>query len=316
MAFAFARPDRSVPAAVRRIAADELESALDALARPDAGDARAIHGLRKRIKKLRGLLRLVQPRFDGFAAENAALRDAGRLISALRDAEVRLATFARLAPAVDPGPRAAMAEALEAARAEAAAADGAAALDALRAALAGVRARLPDWRIGGKGFDALAEGLERTWARAQAAMAAAEAERAGAFHAEPFHEWRKRVKAHWYQARLLAPIWPEMMAPHIKAADDLGEALGIHNDIAVLVDWLAAHPVAAAHPAGMTSLGFGARATRAEIADACLIEGRRFLAGSPRALSRRWGVWWEVWRDQAARPSSALSISAIVSDTP
>ena len=316
MAFAFARSDRSVPAAVRRIASGELDSALAALARPDAGNPRAVHGLRKRIKKLRGLLRLVQPRFDGFAAENAALRDAGRLISGLRDAEVRVATFARLAPAVDPGPRTAMAAALEAARAEAAAADGAAALEALRRALAAMLARVPDWRIEGKGFAVLADGLERTWDRAQRAMAAAEAERAGAFHAEPFHDWRKRVKAHWYQARLLAPVWPAMMAPHVQAADDLGEALGLHNDIAVLVDWLAAHPVAAAHPGGMAALAAAARAARGELADACLIEGRRFLAGSPRALSRRWGLWWAVWRDQAARPSSAPSISAIVSATP
>jgi CHAD domain-containing protein len=316
MAFAFARTDRSVPSAVRRIAAGELESALAALARPDAGDARAVHGLRKRIKKLRGLLRLVQPRFDGFATENAALRDAGRLISALRDAEVRVATFARLAPAVEPRARAAMVEALAAARAEAAAADGAAALAALREALAGVRARVPDWDFEGRGFAVLAPGLERTWKRAQHAMAAAAAERAGDFRAEPFHDWRKRVKAHWYQARLLAPIWPEMMAPHIRAVDDLGEALGKHNDIAVLVDWLAAHPVARAHPGGMAALASAARDVRAGIADACLIEGRRFLAGSARALSRRWGVWWEVWRDQAARPASAMSISAIVSDTP
>lgn len=298
MPYAFTRSDRSTAAAVRRIAAEQLDGALADLGRADAAQPGTIHGLRKRIKKLRGLLRLVEPRFDGFRAENAALRDAGRHIAGLRDAAVRAATFARLCPdpsALGPEAHAAFAAALDAERRAAAGADAAAPLAALHLALAAVRSRLPDWRLEGKGFDLLADGLSRTWARAQAAQAMAEAERAGAFAAEPFHDWRKRVKAHWYHARLLAPIWPQMMAPHVAAADDLGEELGIHNDIAVLADHLAAHPVAADHPAAMAALHAIARAERARIADAQIAAGRRLFADRPRAIARRWGAWWAVW---------------------
>ncbi|MCQ9933930.1 CHAD domain-containing protein, partial [Staphylococcus aureus] len=57
------------------------------------------------------------------------------------------------------------------------------------------------------------------------------------------HEWRKRVKDHWYQARLLRPIWPAIMDPHVAAADTLGEILGQVNDLAVLRDRLEAAPL-------------------------------------------------------------------------
>jgi CHAD domain-containing protein len=301
MAYAFARTDSSVAAALRRIARSELDGALADLAGPGLPAPAAVHGTRKRLKKLRGLIRLVAPVFKAFATENAALRDAGQQLSGLRDAEVRIATFARLTAAEDalaPGDRAAFRATLEAAReAVAAGEDGSA---AARATLAAIRDRVVGWQVAANGFAALAPGLERTWTRARKAQADAAAARARdgetGFAAEPFHEWRKRVKAHWYQARLLAPIWPEMMAPHVAAADDLGESLGLHNDADVLVVFLAATDAAQARPAAFAQVAALALAERRRIADAALVEGRRLFAGSGRALARRWGVWWSVWR--------------------
>lgn len=302
MPYAFARSDRSAAGAVRRIALEQLDGALADLARGNATAPGTVHGLRKRIKKLRGLLRLVAPRFDGFRAENAALRDAGRLIAGLRDAQVRAATFARLAPdpaALGAPAHAAIAAALDAERRTAAAADAAPALAALHVALAAVRARAPDWRIEGKGFAALADGLERTWDRTEEARKAARHERTGAFAPEPFHEWRKQVKAHWYHARLLTPLWPDMLLPHAAAAEALGEALGDHNDIAVFMAHCHARADTWGLPDGeaaLAALDRRAADDRARIADAALRDGRRLFAGSGRSVARRWGTWWSVWR--------------------
>jgi CHAD domain-containing protein len=297
MPFAFARSDRSVEAAVRRIAGRELDRAIAALDAAPVPAPAAVHAIRKRIKKLRGLLRLVQPVFNDFPAANAALRDAGRHLSGQRDAAVRIATFGRLTAAdatLAPEERAAFRAALDAAGPETRDSAGEAA--AARNILAALRAEAGGWRIAGKEFDALAPGLERTWARAQAAQTGAQAARGGDFAAEPFHEWRKRVKAHWYQARLLSPIWPEMMAPHVAAADALGEMLGDHNDIAVLLDDLAATEAALTRPAAFARFEARAKAERARLADRALVEGTRLFAGSGKALARRWGVWWAVWR--------------------
>jgi CHAD domain-containing protein len=296
MAFAFSTSDRSITAAVRRIAREELDRAVSAFG-DTAPAPDTVHGIRKRIKKLRGLLRLVQPVCDNFASANAGLRDAGQHLSGQRDAAVRIATFARLTAEDDTlsrPDRAAFRAALDAASPSAR--DGAAEAAAARAILAALRAEAGKWKVASKGFDALAPGLERTWTRAQAAQAAAAEARRGDFPAAPFHEWRKRVKAHWYQARLLAPIWPEMMAPHVAAADALGETLGDHNDVAVLLDYLATTDAARTRPDAFARLEALAMAERARLAGRALVEGTRLFAGSGKAFARRWGVWWAVWR--------------------
>ena len=43
---------------------------------------------------------------------------------------------------------------------------------------------------------------------------------------EIFHDWRKRVKDHWYHSRLLQGFWPAGIRPHRKAVKELSELLG------------------------------------------------------------------------------------------
>src|SRR5215475_2007881 len=57
-------------------------------------DDERIHSIRKRCKKLRGLLRLVRPSLgDTYERENAYFRDVARALSPLRDVHVTLAAF-------------------------------------------------------------------------------------------------------------------------------------------------------------------------------------------------------------------------------
>ena len=58
----------------------------------------AVHEARKDVKKLRALLRLVRSTTSGRVRrrENEALRDVGRSLSGVRDADVMLATLADL----------------------------------------------------------------------------------------------------------------------------------------------------------------------------------------------------------------------------
>ncbi len=61
---------------------------------PDGGDD-AVHAARKDLKKLRALLRLARAGLgeETFVRENTALRDAGRALSAMRDAQVLVQAF-------------------------------------------------------------------------------------------------------------------------------------------------------------------------------------------------------------------------------
>ena len=87
----------------RRLADDELGSAIDRLSDAGAAAELRVHGARKSIKRVRALLRLVRASLPAgrFRQHNAALRDAARGLSAARDAAVALTTFDALVPAPD-----------------------------------------------------------------------------------------------------------------------------------------------------------------------------------------------------------------------
>ena len=285
MPYAILPEDPSVEAALRRIAKEEAEGALAQIGAPgDLGPR--VHAMRKTVKKLRGLLRLVQPVFPHAKAENAVLRDAGRVLSGLRDAAVQLATIERLTEGIPKDRRARL---LAPFQDEARQHDAQAAPQSLPAfaAMASLRDRSENWRLRRDGWNALEPGLATTWTAARKALKAARHD------PEPdnLHEWRKRVKDHWYQARLLRPLWPHLMDPHIVAADELGEVLGQVNDLAVLRERLEAAPI----EEGLRSEARDLASLRhAELMATALPLGRLLLAGSAEALTDRWGSWWRL----------------------
>lgn len=287
MSFAFRPADSSVRAGLRRIARAELAGALKRL---DGGlpDADAVHGLRKHTKKLRGLIRLVRPVFPGFAGVNAVLRDGAARLAPLRDAEVRLATMQALGADL-PGAAPVLARLAAEVEAERARADLPAELARLAAEMAALRKAASGWKLEAKGWGALAPGLGATWRAGRRGLRDA----ARARDAGPFHEWRKAVKHHWYQARLLEAVWPAVLTPWIAVVDELGETLGRHNDL----DVLRAHLGPGLPPALAEAIAARMAAERT----AALALGARVHADRSGALVRRWGVWWNAWRDDRPR---------------
>ena len=84
---------------MRRIALGRAEKVLEELAEAGDGDlAASIHSARKDLKKLRAAARLIRDELGEktFRAESRRYRDAGRLLSGSRDAEVKLETLAGL----------------------------------------------------------------------------------------------------------------------------------------------------------------------------------------------------------------------------
>ncbi len=295
MAYCIDPDDRSIEAAVRRIAVEQIDGALATLAdgtRPLAG---RVHEARKAVKKTRGLIRLVRPGFGRYRAENAALRDAGQTIRALRDAEVMLATFEAMATAADiaPDTRAILRAPFEARKAEAEAPEALqAAVAAFQAAMLDIRDRATDWPVRGKGFATPARGLDATLTAGRAAMKAAVADPAE----DAVHAWRKRVKDHWYQTRLLRPLWPALLDARISAADTLGELLGDHNDLSVLLGHLPEDP-------STDPLRIATSRRQDKLLARAAPLSRRLLAGPPDALAAECAALWKNWRNHTtARP--------------
>jgi CHAD domain-containing protein len=320
MGYRFRHDDESVEASFRRIAGEQLGRAVKAL----EGDAlhAGVHDARKRVKKVRGLLRLVRPGFKGFARENAALRDAARTVSGLRDHAAMIEALDRLAARyperIDGRRMVPLRRALEARREEAAgASDLGDRIAAFQEVLAAAKDRADGWRLKPEGWDALGPGLARIYGQGRAAMAVAHKTGRG----EDFHAFRKRVKDHGYHARLLAPVWPVLMEPYAALLDDLGEVLGEQHDLVAFAPVVEGSVLAPEARAGLEELVVE---ERRRLEARALVIGARVYAERPKAMARRMGAWWAAWaadptavdQDDAKEPASAASISAMLSSIP
>jgi CHAD domain-containing protein len=297
--------DAAVQDALRRIADEQIGRALAEIADDDLPFGEKVHQVRKRCKKLRGLLRLVRKSFDGYADENAAFRDAARHLSPVRDADTLITTYDDLMAWAGKGTdrrafgpiRARLTRQAKAVRADA---DTAVRMESARRALDGARARAAGWTLDAGGFDAVAGGLRRTYKRASTRMEAAWAEPTDA----ALHEWRKRVKYHWYHARLLARIDPRMMPPHEAAMSELADLLGDHHDLAVLGEWLDEADLGP----GTDAEGFRALLDRRKeaLARRAFEQGRLILAERGEPLVARWESYWTRWRAGEAGAAGLL----------
>jgi CHAD domain-containing protein len=284
------------PAGVRRIARGRIDHALDELTGASGSTpVEAVHEARKDLKKLRGLLRLARDELgeDAYRRENEAFRDAGRALSPLRDATVVIDTLdAVCADATDETLARACTGLRQALEARAALAESANGADHVRRAVAAdlhaVGARASHWPLERDGFEPLAPGLRRVYRQGRRRMAAAEADPT----AEALHEWRKRVKDHWYHLTLLRRVWPEALEPAADAAHALSERLGDDHDLAVLAD--------AAGAAGEPLADAIAR-RRKRLQDEAFALGRRVYAERPAALEARIAAWWKSGSTQRAR---------------
>src|SRR5271166_3517274 len=170
------RARESVQRGVKRIAAEEIESAIKRLSSGKDRDE-AVHDARKSVKKVRGAIRLV--RFDfgrQFAEEIAIFRDIGRKLSELRDTQAMLEVFdalvkkykeqlgARTLESVRRG-LVARKEHFESTQ------NAFAVIDRVLEDLCATRKRVDHWPLTSNGFAAVAPGLATTFKQGRKAFA-------------------------------------------------------------------------------------------------------------------------------------------------
>ena len=295
MAYRFAEGDVSVENAVRRIACEQLDRALTSL--EAQGDARppAVHDVRKRCKKLRGLIRLVRPSFPGYRDENAALRETAAMIGSFRDAKVLQDTYdvvmdgytgrvsrRKIAPV-----RAALTRQR---RAALAGADLDKRFADARANLVALRERAANWSLDDTGWKALEPGTTKIYKRARKAM-----ERAtNGGDSEQHHEWRKQLKYHWHHTRLLRVIQPDEMTQRAAMLQQLTGLLGDHHDCHVLERTIRSEPTAFASAAAVETLAELTRRRQKLLEQEAHRLGLILLVDKPTALADRWGEWWRA----------------------
>ena len=254
--------------------------------------------LRKRIKELRGLLRLIRPGLPDAKQLDRQLRDVAKGLSPTRDQEAMLECLDMLtaglrAPVQFSGLRGILLDA----QAAHAPHDLVANQATYAKTLAEFQQRLRTLSLSDKASTLIWHNARMTYARAQQGrMHAEQAFNAGS-DAEPFHDWRKSVKRHWYQARFLMAMRPDKIKKHISRIDRLGRTLGAHNDLDVLMHFLDAQThLSAADSAARDILRRHVLSRRRSLARAALQEGLPALALPADDLITQWQHWWSLWR--------------------
>ena len=291
MAYAF-KQRSGVARQVRTIAAEQVEKALAAAETGNADFDGTVHALRRRCKKLRGLLRLIQPRFEAFSNENAALRDAADLLGGARDARVMVQTLDGLIGEETGQVVAARASAARQYIVDRVEQMGGgdernATLDQFASIFGELAGRIKRWRLEGGGFALVGDGLQGIYR--QFCKDAAKAEKQDS--AEVMHDWRKQAKYHLYHVNLLIEAAPDILTARAKTLERLGDLLGDHHNLAVLQDTLADH----FEPSPDTeAIGNAIAGRQADLAHSAIALGRQLAAEKPAALRQRFAGYWDL----------------------
>jgi CHAD domain len=322
---------------LKRMALGQLDLAIELLTddSPVSAD-KAVHEIRKALKRLRALLRLLEDELgeQAYASESAALREAGRRVAGARDAEVIVRTLDELirrhrGKLAHRGGVARLRARLAAEREEAelrALGDRetrAQVLGELRA----VRARAARWRLSdAAGIQAVEPALKRLYREGRRRHGRAIRGEGG--RARAMHEWRKRVKDLRYVAEMLDRANPDdrpgarrgpggkrgrkralkrgergYLRLLARRADELGELLGDEHDLVLLAARVRAEPGGADKA---ERIGRGTRRAllrliarrRKRLRRQALRDGRRLYRRTPKEFLRR-------VRSDHARASSA-----------
>ncbi len=238
MAFAF-QPGVSPAIESRRIAAEAVEAALAYLSTQTVDEA-AVHEVRKHMKKLRGLLRLLRrPLGSAYAEGNVLCRDVARCLSGVRDADVMLETLAWIQLSGQPVDLSLLQQCegylqrhRESLRAHSG--DMRSRILEARHGLQAMAGQVADWSLPEQGLELVKNGLQHIYRQARDYYRLSLEQPSD----EHIHDWRKRVKYHWYHCRLLEPLAPDYLGGRAGSLKSLSDIIGREHDLTVLRNFL------------------------------------------------------------------------------
>jgi CHAD domain-containing protein len=236
----------TVPENMKRIVEEQIDRAISELTDKELDRLVAIHQARKRIKKIRGLLRLARNELgDLYAYENLLFRDAARKLSDIRDAQAAVETFEKLSqshPARFAAGGAFRTARMGLEKRRQTVIGNKSYMDRLVAevveALRQARKRLKSWPLTTDHYSAMATGHRKTYRQARRLFG----QSLQALSPENLHELRKALKYHWYHGRLFSGVRTKWMRRYNASVKRMTDLLGEHRDMTVLRIMLLKHP--------------------------------------------------------------------------
>lgn len=283
---------------LRRVITEQLNSMLTEIDDTELEIEEKIHQVRKRCKKIRSILRLFrEPLGNIYKTENTFYRDAARWLSDIRDATAMKETYDDIAEhhksRIDLRKIVAIRRKLEKHEKEILADSHRIdmLLNKFAAAMISAKKRSENLELTSEAYTEIIPGFINIYQSAEKEMIKAKSSR----NPGDFHNWRKRVKYHWYHSRLLQNVWPEMMKARAKELDSLGDKLGNHHNVYVLKNFINEnHNFFGDIPAVKTFFQLSDQWMK-ELEKESLITGYLLFAERPKDLKKRFSKYLELW---------------------
>lgn len=295
--FRLSQPN-DVAGQIRRIACEQNSKAIAELDDEAVSQANKIHQVRKRCKKLRGLIRLVRPAIgESYQTENDWYRDTARPLSGLRDAKTMQNTYDSVMDAFGDEVKR---DSFKTIRDRLTIRckelvdenNGDELLSFTSERFVDANRRVKSWQFDEKGFGAIKGGFEKTYSQTIKALKEASSQPS----AERFHEFRKRVKHHYFHCLLLRELWRKPMRERTSEAERLGELLGDDHDLIVLSQYIDASPEDFGSKKNVKAFRSLLLERSRKLRKQSIQLGLRLFAESPSAIVDRFETYWYVWK--------------------
>ena len=257
-----------------------------------------VHDARKSIKRARAILRLLRPSLaeHEFARSKLELRQAGRSMSAVRDAQVIADRFDEMLQRTDI-PESSVRGLADSLRAEAALVDQglaarASSPAAALAAITATRKRLARTSLPATDWGPLGAGLRSIYRRGRQRMPG----KADHASAKAMHEWRKQVKAYWHALEVFMPVRATQIDRAIGDAHRLADLLGEDHDLVLLADKL--QTIGGAPEEPIQKLLDAIELRRRQLGRRASKIGAVLYAEPPAVMEKRRRHDWQKWRKE------------------
>lgn len=298
------RDDETLREGVRRIVCTQIDAAISATAL-SSDHVSPVHETRKRLKRARAALALLEKCEPALKKEQRDLRKVGHLISDIRDAEVRLETIKELRRSATDHSDQHLRETEELLAFE---------LDSFLAAFsdwqseaAGKLRRVRDG-VSGCALSALTREdvcreVRASYRRGRRAARKAQSKRSS----KSFHQLRKRTKALGFQLRILRPLHPAIFSEMIEESKRIGGHLGHANDLSFVVLRLETLAGGEGRKRGRRALEALIESREKDLQRTCLTLAERFYLEKPAKFAARIADYFEEWERSKLRRATELS---------
>jgi len=291
------KPDETIGDGLRRIIRRQIENAICASKAKQNGKDTPVHETRKHLKKARAALRLVRGEVKPKVWKRAdhCLAQVGKMISDVRDAEVRLETVRQLRGFLR-GKKRSFEETEELLAFE---------LDSFLAAfsewpqeaearLGETLEQMRDWPWGKLGCKRVRRNVQRTYKRGRKVLDTAIEK----MTMKNLHAFRKCAKQLSYQIRVLRPLAPAIFEELNDELKTIGECLGQLHDLAFVTQRLWSFR---GEKQGDRILSALIAVRTDELRSTAIALGERFYAERPRQFARRIAQYFSEWETSRVR---------------